>query len=116
MWRVAASPAKCSTSIPTYILPQNHTTPFWLHPILQPESQNHTQPTPSPNNDAERCDEVEDEDGGEHSEEDDDEDGDLVDTEGCGDRNMMCEKASEHIHIIHDCADGLEYQLQFDNQ
>ena len=90
--------------------------PFWLHPILQPESQNHTQPTPSPNNDAERCDEAEDEDGREHSKEDDNEDGDLVDMEGCGDHNTMRERASEHIRIIHDFADGLEFQLQFDDQ
>ena len=62
-----------------------------------------------------RCDEVEDEDGDEHGEEEaeGDEDVDLVDTEGYGDRNTMRERATEHVPMIRD---GLEYQLQFDDQ
>ena len=93
---------------------RNRTTPFWLHPVLQPEghyclAKRSGNGIDSPTVDVDE--ELNDDD-------DDDDDDGLIDTESglaTKDRRTFRERFREHIGTIRHFCDGLEYQLQFED-
>lgn len=94
---------------------RNRTTPFWLHPILQPEGHqiatNSGSGGDSPMADDNTNRNTRDEDS-------DDEDDGLIDTEprlAAEYRKSLRERFREHISTIRDFCEGLEYQLQFED-
>jgi hypothetical protein len=95
---------------------RNRTTPFWLHPILQPEGH-HIAATSTSGDTPIVHDNTNPIIGRDESEDDDDDDG-LIDTEpglAIGDRKTLRERFSEYIGTIREFCDGLEYQLQFED-
>jgi hypothetical protein len=97
---------------------RNRTTPFWRHKQLIPlddkpdTSVVEYEPSPSMSDDPglhERAEMQRDEEAYEL-------DDDIVDTEiGMFDGRTVRERLSQHIGILRDFADGLDYQLQFND-
>jgi hypothetical protein len=93
---------------------RNRTTPFWKHkkliPIDEPTSDAHTsafegQGTQNRSTSDESGDEGDESDDG------------VVDTEsGIGEGRTVRERMSDHISMLRDFANGLEYQLQFNDR
>ena len=60
---------------------------------------------------------LDEEEGGDKEDDDDDEEWiDMEARNATEDHQTMREQAAEHVKMLHDFADGLEYQLQFDDQ
>src|ERR1700720_1640901 len=95
---------------------RNRTTPFWLHPILQPQGYH---PTTVSGNDGDSL--MEDDNPlnqNVRTEDSEDEEDSLIDTEpglAAGDQRSFCERFSNHINTIQDFCNGLEYQLKFED-
>jgi hypothetical protein len=97
----------------------NRTPLFWQHPTLVPLegtiSHLATNPTPPPSN----KDDSEQEPSGDISDEGDDDADSVVDTQPAlwaGDGSTHHERLTDTITTIRDFCDGLEYQLQFEDQ
>jgi hypothetical protein len=98
---------------------RNRTTPFWKHdqlvPLDQSEADNpECEPTLSTSEQQMERDEVANE--GSDGDEGEESDEDVVDTA----RDMIGgktfgERMTEHVRLLRDFADGLEYQLQFND-
>jgi hypothetical protein len=108
---------------PTFFLEvkRNRTTPFWLHHVLQPDSQ----PTPPVGPSPEGSSPAKGNNGNEFegydnddNDNDDDDDGDVVDTQSGTFRDRMTfrERFLGKINGYRDFLDGLEYQLQFEDE
>jgi hypothetical protein len=102
---------------PTFFLEVKHnrTTPFWLHHVLQPDSQ----PTPPVSPSPEGFGPAKENNGNEFERyDDDDDDGDVIDTQSgtFRDRATFRERFLRKINTYHDFLDGLEYQLQFEDE
>ena len=92
----------------------NRTTPFWSHPVLPQNDPQH--PIASSDN-VEKLNNDND-NAAAHDDDDDDGDSDLVNTmPGLAtiDRETFHERFNKHIKTIRDFCNGLEYQLQFED-
>jgi len=104
---------------PTFYLEvkRNRTTPFWLHPVLQPEGLPHTNTPSSTAEDLSTADTDGKNQSGNDEEIEEGDDG-LIDMEpmmAVGDHGTFRERLTEHIRTIRDFCDGLEYQLEFED-
>jgi hypothetical protein len=102
---------------PTFFLEVKHnrTTPFWLHHVLQPDSQ----PTPPVSPSPEGFGLAKENNGNEFEGYDDDnDDGDVIDTQLGTFRDCVTfhERFLRKINTYHDFLDGLEYLLQFEDE
>jgi hypothetical protein len=101
---------------------RNRTLPFWSHPSLIPLSDNHTQASASiPATTVESLDSTQptspenDYDGDHGVDGSDDELSELIDMRQDG-RATYRETMKTHVDAIRDFCDGLEYQIQFEDQ